>query len=169
MGCATALWAAVHDPARITALVLAIPPTALGDARRAAQRLRGRARLVEQGRLDEYVDASMSTPPPDPLLPIADLYREGYAAAMRAADPVRLARVFACATTADLPPPDAVAALDQPTLILAWTGDPGHPMSTAERLAELMPQSRLVAASTFGELRGWTDAAIEFLTSTSPG
>ena len=95
MGCATALWAAVHDPARITALVLAIPPTALGDARRAAQRLRGRARLVEQGRLDEYVDASMSTPPPDPLLPIADLYREGYAAAMRAADPVRLARVFA--------------------------------------------------------------------------
>ncbi len=169
MGCATALWAAVHDPARITALVLAIPPTAWETRAEQRNAYEAGARLVEQGRLDEYVDASMSTPPPDPLLPIADLYREGYAAAMRAADPVRLARVFRGATTADLPPPDAVAALDQPTLILAWTGDPGHPMSTAERLAELMPQSRLVAASTFGELRGWTDAAIEFLTSTSPG
>ena len=94
MGCATALWAAVHDPARITALVLAIPPT--GSETRAEQRnaYEVAARLVDEGRIDEYIEASMATPPPDPLVPIADLYREGYAAAMRAADPVRLARVF---------------------------------------------------------------------------
>ena len=115
--------------------------------------------------MGEYIDASMATPPPDPLLPIADLYREGYAAAMRTADPVRLARVFRGAATADMPPPAAVAALRQPVLILPWTGDPGHPMSTAERLVELLPQARLVTASTFAELRAWSDAAIEFLSS----
>jgi pimeloyl-ACP methyl ester carboxylesterase len=165
MGCATALWAAVFDSARVTAMVLAIPPTAWET--RAAQQdaYEAGARLVEAGRLDEYIDASMSTPPPDPLLPIADLYREGYAAAARTADPVRLARVFRGAATADMPPPESIAALRQPTLVLAWTGDPGHPMSTAERLVELMPNARLVTASTFAELRAWTDAAVDFVTS----
>jgi pimeloyl-ACP methyl ester carboxylesterase len=169
MGCASAIWAAVHDPERITALVLAIPPTAWESRAEQQQAYEAGARLVERGRIDDYVEASMATPPPDPLVPIADLYRDGYAAAMRTADPVRLARLFRGATTADMPPPEVVAGLRQPTLILAWTGDPGHPMSTAERLVELMPNAQLVTASTFTELRAWSDAALDFVSTVPAG
>src|SRR4051794_18207770 len=124
MGCATALWAAVLDPERIESMVLAIPPTAWETRAEQQQAYEIGAKLVEDGRLDQSGEASAATPPPDPLLAVAELYRDGYAAAMRAADPVRLARVFRGAATADLPPPDDIATLQMPALILAWTGDP---------------------------------------------
>ena len=65
----------------------------------------------------------------------------------------------------DLPGASAIATLRVPTLVLAWTGDPGHPMSTAERLVELMPHAELVIASTFDELLTWTATATAFLCS----
>lgn len=70
------------------------------------------------------------------------------------------------AAIADLPPPEAIARLQIPTMILAWTGDPGDPgdpMTTADRLVELMPHAELVIASTFDELVGWTSEAMSFL------
>ena len=49
------------------------------------------------------------------------------------------------------------------TLILAWTGDPGHPVSTAEALGELLPDTRLHLASTAEELAGWSGLVGDFL------
>ena len=46
----------------------------------------------------------------------------------------------------------------KPTLILAWDGDPGHPVATAERLHELIPGSALHVARTPEELRTWQSA-----------
>ena len=82
---------------------------------------------------------------------------------MRAWDPVRLARVFRGAANADFPSRDAVADIDAPTLILAWTGDPVHPVDSAEQLHELIPDARLTIASTPADLATWTDLVADFV------
>lgn len=162
MGCATALHAALLAPGRITALLLAIPPTAWES--RAAQQgtYEVSASLIEAGEIDLLVAGSRAAPSPDPLADIPQ-WKDGAEAALRAADSVRLARIFRGAAVADFPPADEIATLQIPTMILAWTGDPGHPMSTAERLVELMPHAELVTATTFAELVGWTSEAMSFL------
>ena len=67
------------------------------------------------------------------------------------------------ASTADLPPKEAVAALTVPVLILAWSGDPGHPLRTVDELAELLPHAERHVASTWAEYRSWTDHITDFL------
>lgn len=162
MGCATALHAALLAPGRVTALLLAIPPTAWES--RAAQKgtYEVSASLVESGEIELLVAGARAAPSPDPLAEIPQ-WKDGTEASLRAADPVRLARIFRGAAVADFPPAEEIAKLQIPTMILAWTGDPGHPMSTADRLVELMPHAELVSASTFEDLVGWTSEATSFL------
>lgn len=162
MGCATALHAAVIAPERITALVLVIPPTAWETRAGQQQGYELGAQLVEAGQTEALIAGSAGSPPPDPL---ADepLWTERFARVVRETEPVRLARIFRGAALTDLPPPEAIAAIDVPTLILPWTGDAGHPMSTAERLLDLLPNATMHAASTRADLDAWTDHVISFL------
>ena len=78
-------------------------------------------------------------------------------------DEALLPTVLRGAAASDLPTPDAIAAIRRPTLILAWDGDPGHPVATAERLHDLIPDSALSVARTPGELRSWGDRTTGFL------
>ena len=162
MGCATALHAATIARERITALVLVIPPTAWETRVGQQQTYELGAQLVEAGQLETLIAGSAGSPPPDPL---ADepLWTERFARVVRDTDPVRLARIFRGAALTDLPAPESIAAITVPTLILAWTGDPGHPISTAERLLELVPHATLHRTSTRAELDAWTDHVIAFL------
>ena len=164
MGCATALHAATMAPDRIAAMVLAIPPTAWATRAAQQQNYEVSAQLVDSGQLDLLIAGGRSAPPPDPLAAVPQ-WRDGFEQMVRSTDPVRLARIFRGAAVADLPDPDAIAQLQQPTLILAWTGDPGHPMATAERLVELMPHATLHEAGSLEQLFAWTDITIEFLRS----
>ncbi len=66
-----------------------------------------------------------------------------------------LPTVLRGAAGTDLPAPESISTLDVPVLILAWTDDPTHPLSTAERLDELLPDSRLVVARTPADVVGW--------------
>jgi 3-oxoadipate enol-lactonase len=59
------------------------------------------------------------------------------------------------AAASDLPPPEKIAQLSQPALILAWDTDPAHPLSTAERLAETLPRADLHVARTLRQVREW--------------
>lgn len=162
MGAATALNVAVQAPERVSGLVLVIPPTAWES--RAAQRdvYRRGADLVDAGRIDVLVDQMRATPPPDPFLGDDD-WHDRNERRLRAADPARRGRVLRGAIGADLPAPDDIAAIVAPALILAWTGDPVHPTSTAERLAELLPDARLTVASTDADVAGWTASVLAFL------
>jgi 3-oxoadipate enol-lactonase len=164
MGCATALHAAALAPARVDALVLAIPPTAWSSRAAQTDAYRAMADLIEAGRHDVLLEAAATRPPPDPLAGDPDplgRFRE----LLAASDPHRLATAFRGAATADLPAPEQVAAIGVPTLILAWTGDPGHPVQTAARLQELLPDAELALATTPGGLAAWTDRLVGFLTS----
>lgn len=162
MGCATALHAAVVAPERIDALVLVIPPT--GWETRAAQvetYLAGAA-AIEQAGVEVVVQARAAIAPPDPLVDAPD-YHQRQADGLRSWDPVRLATVFRGAAGADLPDRDQLKAISCPALILAWTGDPGHPASTAVELDQLMPHSALHLASTADQLASWPALVKEFI------
>ena len=162
MGCATALHAAVLAPERIVALALVIPPTAWET--RAAQRelYQANAHLVSTGRIERIIEGGRALPLPDPLADVP-AWRAGLEDTMRSTEPARLARALLGASYADLPSRDEVAAIAAPALVLAWTGDRGHPMSTAEELARVMPSAELVPASTPAELGTWTARTCDFL------
>ena len=164
MGAATALHAALIEPERVRALMLVIPPT--GWETRAAQTglYAAMADLVEAERHAELLAASAEVPPPDP---VADepLWTERFERKLAETEPARLARVFRGAGTADLPPPEAIATIQVPVLVLAWTGDATHPLTTAARLQELMPQTELVVATTRVGLDAWTTRAAAFLSA----
>ena len=82
---------------------------------------------------------------------------------MRDADPVRLAGRFRGATTANLPTREQVAAIRCPTLVLAWTGDAGHPTTTAAELQHLLPDVHVKLASTWDHLQTWTAEVAAFV------
>lgn len=162
MGAATALHAACRAPERIRALLLVIPPTAWATRAAKVDQYLTVADLIERGDHDAVIAGAASQPPPDPL---ADEPRwtDRTPELLATTDPVRLARVFRGAATADLPPPDDIATIDVPTMILAWTGDPGHPVVTAARLQELMPHAELAVATTRAGLEAWTDRVVDWL------
>jgi pimeloyl-ACP methyl ester carboxylesterase len=45
------------------------------------------------------------------------------------------------------------ALIDIPTIILAWVGDPTHPVSTAEELHRLLPKSEMFIAQGYEEFK----------------
>lgn len=162
MGCATALHAAVQDPDRVRGLVLMIPPTGWEGRAGQAELYQQMADIVETVGVEPLVEAAQQLPPPDPFVEVPGL-AELRADAMRAWDPTRLAQVFRGATTAQLPDREAIAALTQPALILAWTGDPTHPVTTADELAELLPHAERSVVSDLRGVLAWSGAVQELL------
>lgn len=164
MGAATALHTAVEAPERVESLVLVIPPTAWETRAEQTGLYTQMAEIIERRGVELLISAGATVPPPDPFRD-DPAYPERRAARMRAADPVRLAGLFRGAVNAQLPSKEAVAAITAPTLILAWTGDPAHPVSSAEELHRLMPNAELALASDVEELVTWTDRIGSFLAS----
>ncbi len=161
MGAATALHAAIAAPERVRALVLMIPPTAWTTRAAQAARYRADAELVEREGLAALAAAEASRPP----IPIfrglfdrAEMARARYAAF----DARVLAAILRGAAASDFPAPEAVARLRQPTLLLAWEGDDGHPLSTAKQLAELLPDATLSIAKGLRDLGAWPKLVAEF-------
>lgn len=166
MGCGTALHAAAVDGVRVAGLVLVIPPTAWETRSAQADQWELAASVIERDGVEGFIAARAEVDPPDPYRG-DDARQEEVAEAIRRWDPRRLATVMRGATRANLPDRHEIARIGVPTLILAWTGDPVHLMSTAEELARLLPQAELHRASTRSELDDWTDLAREFLSRVS--
>jgi pimeloyl-ACP methyl ester carboxylesterase len=158
MGAASALHAAVLAPDRVDALVLVLAPTAYETRAAQADKYHAGADLVEQGGTAAYVDRMKEEPVPEILSEFADLYH----AAPNVSEPI-LPAVLRGAAASDLPPPDAVRAIRAPALLLAWETDPGHPLSTSERLAELLPDAELNVARRLRDVATWTDRVEAFL------
>jgi len=166
MGAAVALHAAVAAPGRIDGLVLMIPPTAWSTRPAQASVYRASADLAEREGLAALAAAEASQPP----IPIfrglfdpAEMARARYAGR----DASVVAAILRGAAASDFPEPDAVARLRQPALLLAWEGDDGHPLSTAERLAELLPEATLSVARRLQDLGAWPQRVAEFCTRQS--
>jgi 3-oxoadipate enol-lactonase len=162
MGCGTALHAAMLGPEKVKALVLALPPTAWEKRAAQATQWNLMATMIESEGLEAFLAARAAFDPPDPFVRDEE-YRVRQAAAVRAWEPNRLALIMRGATVANLPDRADIAALHVPALILAWTGDPIHPLETAEELQSLLPEAELHVASSPSDLRSWTDLTGGFL------
>ena len=130
MGAATALHAAVLAPDRVTGLVLALPPTAWETRAAQGDEYVSGADLVEQQGPASYIARHKSQPVPPILEPIAEAYLDFTPAISDELLPAALRGAGA----SDLPSPEQVRAITAPTLLLAWAGDAGHPLATAEKL-----------------------------------
>ena len=164
MGAGTALHAAVQAPERVVALLLVVPPTAW-ETRAARQGIyESAAQLVEQGDRERLIRRAGRAPLPDPVSGSQD-WHQGFADVVRRSDPVVLARLLRGATISDFPSDDELSKLTMPALILGWTGDPGHPVSTAERLADTLPNAQLKIATNYQEWQEWGPDAVRFMSA----
>jgi 3-oxoadipate enol-lactonase len=159
-GCGTLLWAAAKAPTRFRRLVLVIPP-AVREARSPQREfyLAG-ADLLEQRGIEAWRRAAAIFPQP-PILAAGGWPRNAPSAVAEELLPA----VFRGAAASDLPADEALAALTQESLILAWETDENHPVASARRLLDLVPNARLDVAETPEDIRGWGARIAEFLTS----
>lgn len=147
MGAATLLHAAVKDPDRFAGLTLLVPPTAWATRAAKAGDYLKTATLIEKRGVPAFVAAGANVPRP-PATVGSPATEPDVAADL-------LPSVFRGAAASDLPPGEDIARISVPTTILAWVDDPAHPVSTAEALAELMPQASLRIAHTPDDVQQW--------------
>lgn len=156
MGCATVLHAAVRSPERFDRLVLACPPTAWETRPAQSASYELVAAFVEERGIAAFTRSARAMPRPPIFAEAPELLPADITEAL-------FPHVFRGAAASDLPAPDDVERITQPTLLLAWATDPGHPVSTAERLAELLPDAELQVATTLDHIRAWPELAADFL------
>jgi pimeloyl-ACP methyl ester carboxylesterase len=157
MGTGTLLWAATRRPEKFRRLVLTIPPTTGPSRAGAIEMYRRWADTIEaKGKADWAAGLAQFGKPPifeqvESFRIDADISEE------------LLPSVLRGAAMSDLPPAAALAALPHPALILAWDTDPGHPVSSAEYLADTLPDTRLHIAKSADDIGTWTGRVEEFL------
>ncbi|MBW2272244.1 MAG: alpha/beta hydrolase [Deltaproteobacteria bacterium] len=162
MGCATALMAAYAAPERVKGMVLVLPPAAWG-------------RRPAQSRLYHFVSGvvgitgslpfrvlNLLPKPPGPAASLRGMQRTvmGNLAHM---EPEVVNAIMGGAAISDLPLPEKLRTLDVPTLILAWENDFAHPVESAEKLAELLPEASLHVAQEHAQSQAWPGLVREFL------
>ena len=157
-GCGVLLWAALAAPDRFRRLVLVIPPTRGEERAQQAELYTAAAELVELRGADAWRRLTVTAAQ-------APILREG-GWDRPARVPIReelLPAVLRGAASSDFPADDAIRTIRQPALILAWDTDLSHPVSTAEHLAQQLPDSRLEIATAPDAIRGWGRRAAAFL------
>jgi 3-oxoadipate enol-lactonase len=161
MGAATALHAACMAPDRVKGLVLMIPPTAWETRAEQVDMYEVMSSTIERRTVEPLISARADVPLPDPIVGRTD-WSERMERFMRAADPMRLVGLLRGAGFADFPTREEVASISVPTLVLAWSGDAGHPLTTANELGSLMKGSDVVVASTWDELQQFGKRIVSF-------
>lgn len=156
MGTGTIVTALTQAPERFTAVALGAPPTAWET--RAPQRAlyEQLAQAVERLSAEQFAEMLAQVP-----VPAIFEHVPGYPGLPSPAHEL-LPAVFRGAGRSDLPAPERIAAIDVPALILAWTTDTGHPVGTAEKLDELLPDSRLHISETAEDVKTWAARAAAF-------
>jgi pimeloyl-ACP methyl ester carboxylesterase len=166
MGSATALYAALKVPHRIEGLVLVTPPTAW-EKRKAmshAYRKMARTSVVLGGKLmAKLASGRLRKDLPDWLAGAPEEKIRNTMEGLKTMDRRTLSVLYAGAASTDLPSKEVIRSIDIPALILAWTGDPGHPVEIAAELHRLLPQSHLVVAERYSDVEKWPQLMQAFI------
>lgn len=163
MGAVTALYAAARAPRRVQALVLATPPAAWEGRDAQTKLYESGARLVEARGVPGYVNALRAQPQPRIFAEELPDAREVWLRHLRRMDEKVLPAILRGAAGSDLPSRDEVRAIVVPTLILAWDGDPSHPVATAKALSDLLVLSELHVAHDLAGIKAWPHVVRDFL------
>jgi pimeloyl-ACP methyl ester carboxylesterase len=155
MGTATILHAVLKRPSRFRRVVLTAPPTAWETRRARASSYTEAADAIERMGQAAATDLIERFPRPAIFAGVP-----GFTVNV---DLRLVPTVLRGAGRSDLPAPEALRRVALPVLILAWQGDPAHPVTTAERLAELIPHARLHVADSLERVQGWNQLTARFL------
>lgn len=156
MSAATQIYAALKDPERFASLSLLVPPTAWATREAQTDQYLRSAALVEDHGIGAFVRMGESILPPPAL---ADRPRERVPAVSQELLP----SILRGASMTDLPPAEEVAQVAVPLQILAWVDDHAHPVTTAEKLNRLHPDSQLSIAETPEDLATWPARVAAFV------
>jgi 3-oxoadipate enol-lactonase len=160
MGSGTLLHAALRDPGRFASLTLVVPPTAWETRRSQARTYLVNADLVEREGIDAFVELGLMAPTVPAMADAPHTHPE-------VAEDL-LPTVLRGAAATDLPDPEEIGGVEAPTLVLAWSDDPTHPLSTAALLHEVLPESRLVVARTPYGVMAWPSLFADHVTGHAP-
>ncbi|WNC67122.1 alpha/beta hydrolase [Thalassotalea nanhaiensis] len=169
MGCATTIYSAMLAPHRIKGMILMNPPTAW-DTR--AEQVNFYHKLAKLGGLlGGRILAKLMARNPERLLPkwLVEAKKErvnGVFAGLKLIKRRTLLSLFKGAALTDLPAKEELMSIDIPVLILAWTGDPSHPLETATELHRVLPNSTLHIAEGYSELQHWPKLIRDFVAKT---
>lgn len=171
MGCATALWAACQSETPLKGLILVNPPTAWETRKAQAKVWTSFAGTISTA-TQENIQALFTASPPFPQYVMENnphfldhFARNVYEMAKK--NPKAMKKILVEAAMSDLPFASQIKKLSLPCLILAWEGDPVHPVSTAECLSELIPNSRYFCAKNAEDVEGWSNIISEFIKGVS--
>jgi 3-oxoadipate enol-lactonase len=156
MGTATILTALARSAGHFRSVTLGAPPTAWETRAAQSAQYEQLASMVETMTPAALVEALSQAPVPPIFAAVPDFTLRPDV------DPALLPAVFRGAGASDLPDPSRLAGLDVPALILSWATDPGHPVSTGERLAELLPHATFHISETAGDIKTWAARAAQF-------
>jgi pimeloyl-ACP methyl ester carboxylesterase len=148
----------MQAPERVVALVLMLAPTAYETRDEQADLYRAAAVLVERIGKDSYLQQLSNLPAPGILADFADRFSP-----VPQVSEQLLPAVLRGAANSDLPPEEAVRRVTAPALLLPWVSDDGHPLSTSERLLELLPNVQIHVAYHLRDVGTWTDRIDAFL------
>lgn len=167
MGSATTLYAALQCPDQVRGMILVNPPTAWKT--RAAQGAFYRKSAWLCGLLGGRVVAKALRKKLGRILPhwLLETRSEQMLAVLDEFGKMKrstLFKLFRGAALTDLPAESSLASLQMPTLILAWSGDPTHPLLTAETLAQVLPNAQLQVAHSNQEVLLWPELIRDFVT-----
>lgn len=164
MGAATALEAAVQNPELVAGLVLVLPPTAWDTRPRQAAIYRRLARV--SGFFGAAPYRLLDLLP----IPVREDGRNQLSIhtmkGLARANPLHVQAALGGAAQSDMSNLDALRELDVPTLILAWEDDTAHPVSTAEELANTLPDVRDLVVCHPGDVGDWEPAMVDFVRQT---
>ena len=166
MGCATSIYAALQAPERIRGLVLMCPPTGWESRPEQAAMYRKMAQiggLLGGKLLARLLGTRLANMLPAWLLEGRPEAVDAISIGISAQSRKTLKNLFRGAAQTDLPEHNSVASLTMPILILAWSDDPAHPLSTARTLHDLLPDSTLVIARSYADLQKWPELVQQFL------
>lgn len=166
MGCATALYSACIAPERIRGLILVNPPTAWET--RAEQRKLYNHMAIMGWLFGGRILARITRNKLSRLIPqwLIDATEDKVEGALEGLKPLKrktLYNLFKGAALTDFPSRGAIETIQAPSLILGWTGDPTHPVETAEELHRLLPDSDLVIAHGYSDVKKWPELMRDFV------
>jgi len=166
MGCSTALEAALREPENVAGLILVLPPTAWRTRRKQAIKYRRQAWMsgafgATPYRLLKYL--------PDESNHYDARRRQSMITAreLAMANPLYVQAALRGAALSNLPTKRALRDLKMPTIIFSWRGDSTHPESTAEILADTLPNVQSLITSDSRDIEDWTGDMCDFLDKLS--